>query len=306
MTFIKVSPSPGMFTDGTRYSAKGTWYDADKVRFRKGFAEKIGGWSKFIAASFLGTCRAVHDWVTDGGSKYVAVGTHLKLYVQLGGAYYDITPVRSTVSLGTDPIATIDETAVITFTTSSAHGAVAGDYVTIAGATASGGIGTGSINKEHRIVALGAPDGSNVATKFRVVCDAQATGTDTAEGGSSVTAAFQINTGLDVYVDGAGWGSSTWGSDAWGSASALGQSSQLRLWSIDTFGEDLLACVRQGKIYYWDESGGTEEVEQEGQLTLLASPISVTNTSSVITSNGQGWPWGRCGRQGYSYRERPM
>ena len=294
MTFIKVSPSPGMFTDGTRYSAKGTWYDADKVRFRKGFAEKIGGWSKFIAASFLGTCRAVHDWVTDGGSKYVAVGTHLKLYVQLGGGYYDITPVRSTVSLGTDPIATVDETAVITITTSSAHGAVVGDYVTIAGATASGGIGTGSLNKEHRIVALGAPDGSNATTKFRVVCDAQATGTDTAEGGSSVTAAFQINTGLDVYVDGAGWGSSTWGSSTWGSASTLGQSSQLRLWSIDTFGEDLLACVRQGKIYYWDESGGTgtraiplEEVVRRS-VTLTSNPITTTSGSTSIIYKDKG------------------
>ena len=294
MSFMKVSPKPGMFTDGTRYTAEGTWYDADKVRFRKGFAEKIGGWAKYITASFLGTCRKLHDWVTDSGSKYVGIGTHLKLYVNLGGGYYDITPVRSTVTLGSNPIATVDETAVITFTTSSAHGAASGDYVTIAGATASGGIGTGSINKEHRIVALGAPDGSNVDTKFRVVCDAQATSTDTGAGGSSVTAAFQINTGLDVFVDGGGYGSGTWGSSTWGSATSIGQSSQLRIWSIDNFGDDMIACVRQGKIFYWDESNGTstraiplEEVTRR-TLTLLSNPISVTNTSSVITITDKG------------------
>ena len=131
------------------------------------------------------------------------IATHLKLYIQTWlETYHDITPIRSTVTLGTDPIATIDDTAVITFTTASAHGAMTGDYVTIAGATSSGGIGTGSLNKEHRIVALGDPDLELIrTTKFRVVCDAQATSTDTAEGGSSVTAAFQINIGLDTYVD---------------------------------------------------------------------------------------------------------
>tara|TARA_Y100000004_G_scaffold100635_1_gene112793 strand:+ start:720 stop:3098 length:2379 start_codon:yes stop_codon:yes gene_type:complete len=294
MPFLKISPNPGMFTDGTRYTAEGTWYDADKVRFRKGFAEKLGGWIKYINASFLGTCRKIHDWVTDGGSKYVGVGTHLKLYVNLGGGYYDVTPIRSTVDLGTNPIATVNNTAVITITTSSDHGAVAGDYVTIAGATASGGIGTGSINKEHRIVALGAPDGTNTATKFRVVCDSAASSTDTAAGGGSVTAAFQINTGLDTFVDGGGWGSGTWGSSTWGSATSIGQATQLRVWSLDNFGDDMLACVRQGKIFYWDESNGVstraiplEEVARRS-VTLLSDPISVTNTSSVITVTDKG------------------
>ena len=294
MALMKIAPKAGMVTDGTRYSAEGTWYDADKVRFRKGFVEKIGGWSKYITARFLGVCRALHDWVTDDGGQYLGLGTTLKLYVNLGGGYYDVTPIRSSVTLGTDPIATVDETAVITITTSSDHGAVVGDYVTIASATASGGIGTGSLNKEHRIVALGDPAGANTTTKFRVVCDAQATSTDTAAGGSSVTAAFQINVGLDSYVSGGGFGSGTWGAGTWGSATGIGQASQLRLWSIDNFGDDMLACVRQGKIFYWDESNGTstraiplEEVVRRS-VTLLASPISVTNTSSVITVTDKG------------------
>jgi hypothetical protein len=294
MPFMKVAPKPGMFTDGTRYSAEGTWYDADKVRFRKGFAEKLGGWTKLVIASFLGTCRAAHDWVTDSGNKYLGVATHLKLYIQTAGEYHDITPIRSTVTLGTDPIATIDDTAVITFTTASAHGAMTGDYVTIAGATSSGGIGTGSLNKEHRIVALGDPDGANTTTKFRVVCDAQATSTDTAEGGSSVTAAFQINIGLDTYVDGAGWGSSWWGDGSWDTTSSIGQATQLRIWSLDTFGEDLLACARQGKIYYWDETNGTttraiplEDVVRRS-VTLTSNPITTTSGGTSITYKDKG------------------
>jgi len=294
MPLMKIAPKPGMFTDGTRYSAEGTWYDADKVRFRKGFVEKIGGWSKYITDRFLGVCRSLHDWVTDSGGKYIGLGTTLKLYVNLGGAYYDVTPVRSTVSLGTNPLATVDETAVVTVTTSTNHGAVVGDYVTLAGAADSGGIAAAKINIEHRIVALGAPDGSNADTKFRIVCSAQATSTATAAGGASVTAAFQINTGLDTYVSGGGWGSSTWGSSTWGSAAGIGQASQLRIWSIDNFGDDMLACVRQGKVFYWDESNGTstraiplEEVVRRS-VTLLSNPISVTNTSSVITVTDKG------------------
>lgn len=294
MAFMKIAPKAGMSTDGTRYSAEGTWYDADKVRFRKGFVEKIGGWTKYIAASFLGVCRSIHDWVTNDGGKYIGLGTTLKLYVNLGGDYYDVTPIRSTVTLGTDPIATVDETAVITITTSSAHGAVTGDYVTIAGATASGGITTGSLNTEHRIVALGDPAGANTTTKFRIVCNAQATSTDTAEGGSSVTAAFQINVGLDTYVSGGGYGSGTWGASTWGSAQGIGQANQLRLWSIDNFGDDMLACVRQGKIFYWDESSGIgtralplEEVVRRS-LTLTSNPITATSGSTVIIVKDKG------------------
>ena len=94
MPFTKIAPKAGLFTDGTRYSAQGTWYDSDKVRFRKGFAEKIGGWTKYVLSTYLGTARKLHDWVTDSGNKYVGIGTNLKLYVNFGDNYYDITPTR--------------------------------------------------------------------------------------------------------------------------------------------------------------------------------------------------------------------
>ena len=204
MPFTKISPEAGLVTDGTRYSAKGSWFDSDKVRFRKGFAEKIGGWARYVSSRYVGISRKIHDWVTDSGNAYIGVGTTNNLYVNQGSTYHDITPLRSSVTLGTNPIATVDETAVVTISHTS-HGAVIGDYVTIASATATGGIGTSSLNTEHRIVALGAPDGSNPDDKYRIVCNAQATSTVSAGGGTSATAAYQINVGLDEYVRSPGW-----------------------------------------------------------------------------------------------------
>jgi hypothetical protein len=294
MPFTKISPEAGLVTDGTRYSAKGGWFDSDKVRFRKGFAEKIGGWARYVSSRYVGISRKIHDWVTDSGNAYIGVGTTNNLYVNKGSIYHDITPLRSSVTLGTNPIATVDETAVVTISHTS-HGAVVGDYVTIASATATGGIGTGSLNTEHRIVSLGAPDGSNPDDKYRIVCDAQATSTVSAGGGTSATAAYQINVGLDDYVRAAGWSSGTWGAGTWGSASGIGQASQLRLWSIDNFGDDMLACVRQGNVFYWDESDGTStravalSDRTRRTITLAGStPIAVTNTSSIITVTDKG------------------
>jgi len=288
MAFTKIAPTAGLFTDGTRYSAQGTWYDSDKVRFRKGFAEKIGGWVKYVVATYLGTARKLHDWVTDSGSKYVGVGTNLKLYINFGDNYYDITPIRTTITLGTDKITAVSGTAVVTIDTTSSHGAVAGDYVTIAGATATAGIGTGALNTEHRVAALGEPDGTNPGTKFRVVCSTKAT-SSASGGGSSVTAAFQINVGLNEYVEGSGWGADTWGSSTWGSSATLGQSLQLRLWSIVNFGDDMIASVRQGNIYYWDESSGTGTAATalsditRRSITLTNNPITTASGSTVIT-----------------------
>jgi len=288
MPFTKIAPKAGLFTDGTRYSAQGTWYDADKVRFRKGFAEKIGGWTKYVLGTYLGTARKLHDWVTDSGNKYVGVGTNLKLYVNSGDNYYDITPTRTTITLGTDKITAVSGTAVVTIDTTSAHGAVAGDYVTIAGATATAGIGTGALNTEHRIVALGDPSNADPGTKFRVVCSTKAT-SSASGGGSSVTAVFQINTGLNEYISGSGWSADTWGSGTWGSSATLGQSLQLRLWSIVNFGDDMIANARQGNIYYWDESAGTGTAATalsditRRDVTLTNDPITTASGSTVIT-----------------------
>jgi len=294
MAFTKISPEAGLVTDGTRYSAKGGWFDSDKVRFRKGFAEKIGGWARYVSTRFTGISRKIHDWVTDSGNAYIGVGTTNKLYVNQGATYHDITPVRLSATLGTDPVATVDETAVVTISHTS-HGAVIGDYVTLASATATGGIGTSALNTTHRIVALGAPDGSDFDDKYRIVCNAQASSTVSAGGGSSVTASYKINVGLDEYVRSAGWSSGTWGSGTWGSATAIGQQTQLRLWSLDNFGDDLLACVRQGNIFYWDESAGTSTAavalsdRTRRTITLAgSSPVSTSSGNTVITVTDKG------------------
>ena len=288
MPFTKIAPQAGLFTDGTRYSAQGTWYDSDKVRFRKGFAEKIGGWAKYVLSTYLGTARKLHDWVTDSGDKYVGVGTNLKLYINLGDNYYDITPTRTTLTLATDKITAVDGTAVVTIETATDHGAVKGDYVTIAGATATAGIGTGALNTEHRIVALGDTSDANPDTKFRVVCSTKAT-SSASGGGSSVTAAFQINTGLNDYVSASGFGADPWGSGGWGSGAGLGQSNQLRLWSVANFGDDMLANVRQGNIYYWDASVGTATAAvalsdiTRRTVTLSNDPVTVTSGGTIVT-----------------------
>ena len=288
MPFTKIAPQAGLFTDGTRYSAQGTWYDSDKVRFRKGFAEKIGGWAKYVLATYLGTARKLHDWVTDSGDKYVGVGTNLKLYVNLGDNYYDITPLRTTATLGTDPIATVNGTAVITVT-ATAHGAVAGDYVTFAGSDALNNITAAEVNTEHRIVALGDPSNADPDDKFRVVCADKAGATDTAAGGTGITAAFQINTGLNTYVSASGFGVDPWGSGGWGSSAGIGQSNQLRLWSMANFGDDMLANVRQGNIYYWDESEGTGTAAvalsdiTRRTVTLSNNPVTTASGGTIIT-----------------------
>ena len=303
MSFMKISPQAGVVTDGTRYSAKGSWYETDKVRFRKGFAEKIGGWARYVGSRFTGISRKLHDWKTDAGNAYVGVGTTSKLYVNQGSSYHDITPLRLSATLGTNPVATVDETAVVTISHTS-HGAVIGDYVTIASATATGGVGTSSLNTEHRIVALGAPPVGAAAPaspddKYRIVCNAQATSTVSAGGGTSATAAYQINGGLDAYVRAGGWSSGTWGSGTWGSASAIGQASQLRLWSVDNFGDDMLSCVRQGNVFYWDESARNADAtitravalsdRTRRTITLAGStPIATTDTSSIITVTDKG------------------
>jgi len=293
MPFTKIAPKAGLFTDGTRYSAQGTWYDSDKVRFRKGFAEKIGGWSKYVLATYLGTARKLHDWVTDSGNRYVGIGTNLKLYVNIGDNYYDITPLRTTLTLGTDKITAVSGTAVVTIETATDHNAVVGDYVTIAGATATAGIGTGALNTEHRIVALGDPSDANPDTKFRVVCSTKAT-SSASGGGSSVTAAFQINTGLNEYVSASGFGADPWGSDGWGSGAGISQSNQLRLWSMVNFGDDMLTNVRQGNIYYWDESEGTGTVAvalsdiTRRIVTLSNDPVTTASGSTVVTIIDKG------------------
>ena len=251
MPLQKLLFKPGINKEGTAYSNEGGWFNSNLVRFRKGLPEKIGGWVKASPNSFKASGRALHAWVDLDGTKYLGLGTTWKYYVKEGEVYNDVTPIRATTTNGITFAAT-DGSATITATDTS-HGAVTGDFVTISGAVSLGGNITATVlNQEHQVVSVPTPN------TYTFTASATANSSDSGNGGSGVDGAYQINVGLDVYVPSTGWGSDYWGAGTWGSVSALSSTNQLRLWSHDNFGEDLLMCPRGGNVFYWDESSGTD------------------------------------------------
>ena len=250
MPLQKLLFKPGINKEGTAYSNEGGWFNSNLVRFRKGLPEKIGGWTKASPNSFQSSGRALHAWVDLAGTKYLGLGTTWKYYVKEGEVYNDVTPIRETATNAITFAAT-DGSATITATDTS-HGAVTGDFVTISGAVSLGGNITAAVlNQEHQVVAVPTPN------TYTFTASATANSSDSGNGGSGVDGVYQINVGLDVYVPSTGWGSDYWGAGTWGSVSTLGSTNQLRLWSHDNFGEDLLMCPRGGGVFYWDESSGT-------------------------------------------------
>ena len=249
MAFQKFLFRPGINKEGTDYSNEGGWSDANLIRFRKNLPEKIGGWVKNSLNSYQSTGRALHAWVNLQSTKYLGLGTTWKYYVKEGDVFNDITPIRST-DLNVTTFAATNGSVVITATDTS-HGAVVDDFVTISNAVSLGGNITAAVlNKEHQITEVPS------ANTYTFTASATANGSDTGNGGSATDAAYQINVGLDVYVQSTGWGSGLWGESTWGSANALSSSNQLRLWSHDNFGEDLIINPRAGGLFYWDESSG--------------------------------------------------
>ena len=250
MPLTKLQFTPGINKEMTDLMDKGGWSDGNLVRFRKGMPEKIGGWEKAVTDSYLGTGRALLAWVDLEYTKYIGLGTTFKYYINSGADYFDVTPIRATTTNGIVFAATNGSTTITA--TDNDHGAVVNDFVTISGAVSLGGAITAAVlNKEYQVTAVPSAD------TFTFTATTTANGSDTGNGGSGADAAYQINVGLDVYVPSTGWGAGTWGAGTWGSASALSETGQLRLWSHDAFGEDLIINPRAGGIYYWDESGGT-------------------------------------------------
>ena len=270
MPLTKLQFRPGINRDITNYSNEGGWFDGDKIRFRLGFPEKIGGWSKRSASSFLGICRMLIPWVTLSNEQLIGIGTNLKYYIDEGGAMNDITPIRATTAAGDVTFAATDGSSILTVS-DTAHGAVAGDFVTFSGAVSLGGnITAGVLNQEYEILTIVDADSYTIQARTAgtsiasitvngqiVATPVLANSSDSNNGGAAVVGAYQISTGLDTAVGGPGWGAGTWSRGAWGSASNQPVvSSQLRLWSNDNFGEDLLINVRDGGIYYWDATSG--------------------------------------------------
>jgi hypothetical protein len=371
MPLQKLQFRPGINREGTDYSNEGGWYACDKVRFRSGFPEKIGGWIRLSNDTFLGVCRILWNWVTLAGANLLGVGTNLKYYIELGGAYNDITPIRVTFSAASTPnttncISTTNGSNVVTINYVN-YGGDTNDFVTISGANAVGGISATEINAEHQITYVD-------LDTFTFTVNSAATSNVAAGGGNTITMAFQVNTGLDVFVVGTGWGAGTWpsyvqttlsspftctspgntvtvtqtahgltngnsvvfnsisgnvcgiasapfikafsisvinvnaysfstviGSNTyttsnngptggtvvvstpvapfrgWGTAADVGIGQQLRLWTNDNFGEDLIIAPRGGAIYYWDATTGVSVRAVE--LSTLASGSTVPGTS---------------------------
>ena len=356
MPLTKLQFKPGINREVTKYSNEGGWVDCDKIRFRFGYPEKFGGWEKLTSNTYQGTARRLHNWLALDGSNYLGVGTHLKYYIEEGGTFNDITPIRTSTTNSTTFSAT-NGSANVTVTETN-HGAAESDFVTFSSAVSLGGNVTATIlNAEHQIVSV--TDGNN----YVITVSVTANSSDSGNGGSATDAVYQISVGLNSQVGGTGWGSSTWGGTtanaltttlaealdnsetaidvtdetgmntandvilvgeelmlvsattddntmtvtrghsgttatthdnganvrlavgntlstddfiAWGAAGILATATELRVWSHDNFGEDLLVNPRDGAIYFWDRTNGlsTRAVE-------LGDLAGATNTPTI-------------------------
>ena len=277
---------PGINKEETDYSNENGWVDGNLIRFRKGRPEKIGGWEKQSDSNtYLGSGRALHSWISLGGARYLGIGTHLKYYIEEGEAYNDITPIRLTTSAGDVTFSATNGSSTLTVTDAS-HGAATGDFVTFSGAASLGGNVTATvINQEYQILLVTGTNTYTVTAKDTSGAEVTANSSDSGNGGSSVVGNYQINTGLDIGVSGAGWGAGTWGRGTWGAASSDAiVTNTLRLWSHDNFGEDLIMNVRDGGIYYWDETN-TLSTRGVDITTLAGSDSAPTVAKQILVSD---------------------
>lgn len=270
MALQKTKFQPGVNREGTNLSNESGWWACDKVRFRSGYPEKIGGWTSFLFATYQGVCRALHNWIALDGTDSLAVGTHLKYYIEQGYALYDITPIRLTATLVLNPFATTSglPTVVVTHT---AHGAQTNDFVTYSGAIAVAGL---TLNGEYQITKID-------ANSYSIIAGANANAT-TVGGGAAVQAAYQITTGLPYAVSGTGWGAGWWGRGVWGSGAAIAIGEDMRLWAQDTFGEDLIFCPRDGAVYYWAKTIAIDTLSRAVPLTSMPGASDVPTVASAV------------------------
>ena len=267
----------------TDYSGTGNWWDCDWVRFRMGMPEKMGGWQKNITTAFLGSCRSMINWTILSGASYIGLGTNIKYYVSSGGSYTDVTPIRSTVNpMANNPFASALGLTTVTVT-DVANGSVVGDYVTYS--TTFAGIPAAELNAEHVITSIISNDSYTIEVTTAATSSASG-------GGAVVIAEYQINIGLDTTVEGLGWGAGAWGRGGWGTAATSGVDIVLRLWSADTFGEDMIANVRNGGIYYWDATNPSdrmvalEDLAGASDAPVVATQIMVSAEENHVIAFG--------------------
>ena len=278
MPLKKILFRPGVNRENTRYASEalgsvnsgtnvaGGWYESEKVRFRSGTPEKIGGWQRISSSVFQGVCRSLWNWVTLENYNLIGVGTNLKFYIEKGGAYNDITPIRETASLGTNPFSANGTTTVTV--TDATHGCITGDFVTFSGAT---GTYASTLNAEFQVTVL-TGNTYTITTPTALAAGSY--------GGAAVVAAYQINTGSATEIPLTGWGAGTWGTGPWSVGIPSTTETNIRIWSQSNFGEDLIFGPRSGAIYYWDATTGVET--RAVALTSLAGSSDCPTIQNFI------------------------
>jgi hypothetical protein len=256
VSFIKLQFKPGVNRDQTNYSNEGGWYECDKIRFRSGYPEKLGGWLRSAPADFVGYCRQMLNWITTYNDDMLAMGTNAKVYIEIAGNLYDITPLRDSDPVLSTPdtdncINTTNATRTITVNLgATAHGAQTGDYVIIAGVTGSGspsaigGIPVTEINGIYEITRV-----DNFIFTYTV--STTATSTVSTAGGAAIDLSFQISPGNAITVGGYGWNVGTWGRGEWGTGAITPVFLPQRDWFFDNFDNDLVMNIRNGEGYWW-------------------------------------------------------
>ena len=268
MPLTKLQFAPGIDKQNTEYGAEGKWSDCDNVRFRYGLPEKIGGWSKITQDGIIGAVRAVLTYSSLDGVKYAVYGTNKKLYAYSENSYADISPIRASGTGNITQFAVTDESSTVIVTDAS-HGAIIGDFVTIATVSAAvGGITQANLQREFEIL--------TVPSTNTYTIEAPAAGTSTAAG-ATANASYQFNTGPATSLLGYGWGAGTWGDSTWdasreGLTGASGVLLEAGKWSLDNWGEDVLSQQFNGGLSYWDTSAG-----------LSSNRSSVTEVSTAPT-----------------------
>jgi len=280
---VKLDIAPGIFTEDTDTNSKGRWIDCDLIRFKNSLVQSLGGWKQHgLDITMLGIPRSVHDWVALDGSKYIAVGTEKRLYIiEEDLTVNNVTPIRDSGTLGTDPIST-DSTgaydpnstgdASFVSIADTAHGVAVGDIINLTGATAVGGI---TISGDYEVKSV--TDTNNYVIKHSAAATSTATG-----GGAAVDYIYEITAGGSAAAGAAGWGTGTWGAETWDTPrTSSTYVIDLRTWSLDNWGEDLVACPRGQGIYVWDKSAGL------GTRAAIVSQAPATNLRVLVSEQSR-------------------
>jgi len=295
MALKKIPFRPGIVKETTNYANEGGWFDGDKIRFRAGLPESIGGWKQGVKGLFKGSCRSMHDWVSLDKNRFLALGTHLKFYILWGSTFYDITPIRAPLAdiEIDDPFQTQGVESSILIVHDQDHNATKDDFVTFSGATGFDAFTPEMLNREHQVVQV------LDTHHYTIDVGTPSLAAGVSGGGPDVWVEYQISTGLDFAVPGTGWGAGPWGGSplegethppppkpewvGWGESYTfesvdLMPFSQIRLWSQDNFGEDLFFCAYEGPIYCWNRTGGLET-----RAVLLANVPGAQEVPRVAT-----------------------